>query len=64
LTGIIAPLTAFAQGEEEKGIPAKSIATILPEHGDPDGSRKDWLPAASPMNGTTLASGKPTSPAG
>jgi carbohydrate-selective porin OprB len=40
LTGIIAPLTAFAQGEEEKGIPAKSIATILPEHGDPDGSRK------------------------
>jgi porin len=40
LTGIIAPLTAFAQGEEEKGIPTKSIATILPEHGDPDGSRK------------------------
>jgi porin len=30
----------FGQDEEERGIPAKSIATILPQHGDPDGSRK------------------------
>jgi porin len=39
-TGIVAPLTAFGQDVEEKGIPARSIATTLPQNGDPDGSRK------------------------
>src|SRR5262245_53168096 len=38
---IAASLPALAQDRlSENGIPAKSIAAILPEHGDSDGSRK------------------------
>jgi porin len=40
-TCIADPLAASAQnGASENGIPPKSIAAILPENGDPDGSRK------------------------